>query len=430
MIKLLNFEKFLNEKYFYKKNELIIEGGAYGHLMHPFEDITLTMGEILELINKTINGAFTPENFVQEKTDGQQLSVSWKNNKLIVARNRGHLKNRGENALDSEGLKQMFQGRGNLTIAFSNAIDDLENSISKLSEKDKKRFFDEGKKFISLEIITPLTKNVIPYGMNMIVFHGVVEYDKEGYPIKEDKQGAREIAKIIEKLNLNIQKMFYIRGPHDLKTKPFSNTKQREFYYKKKYNKILKENNLTSSSTVLDYVINRGLKLFKEILERKNFIIDEEILKKLIKRIVFKDKTYILKNLKNDVDLKIYKWYVEFEKRYGKEFRKKIYEPLENLFIEIGTEFMKNMTSFLVTNPTKATEEMRKEIEEAIEKIKKEGTEEQIKKLNHELKRIAIAGGLENIVPSEGITFVYKGKLYKYTGIFAPLNQIRGMLVY
>ena len=43
-------------------------------------------------------------------------------------------------------------------------------------------------------------------------------------------------------------------------------------------------------------------------------------------------------------------------------------------------------------------------------------------------------GGLKEIVPTEGLTFTYtpKGtdeqKIYKFTGIFAPVNQILGSL--
>jgi hypothetical protein len=50
--------------------------------------------------------------------------------------------------------------------------------------------------------------------------------------------------------------------------------------------------------------------------------------------------------------------------------------------------------------------------------------------MEYELERVASAGGLEAIVPTEGITFVYKGKIYKFTGIFAPLHQIRSILAY
>jgi len=71
------------------------EGGAYGHISHPFEDVGLTMGDLREMISATVEGSFTPDNFVQEKTDGQNIMISWKNGKLIAARNKQHLKNAG-----------------------------------------------------------------------------------------------------------------------------------------------------------------------------------------------------------------------------------------------------------------------------------------------------------------------------------------------
>ena len=37
-------------------------------------------------------------------------------------------------------------------------------------------------------------------------------------------------------------------------------------------------------------------------------------------------------------------------------------------------------------------------------------------------------GGSSAIVPSEGLVFKYKGKIYKFTGAFAPINQILGSL--
>ena len=103
---------------------------------------------------------------------------------------------------------------------------------------------------------------------------------------------------------------------------------------------------------------------------------------------------------------------------------------MESLFLEIGTEFMKNMSVFLSANPTQASEDMRKEVDSAIAKIKTTGSEEEVEKLEHELSRISAAGGLDGLVPTEGITFIYKGKLYKYTGIFMAIHQIRSMLVY
>jgi hypothetical protein len=68
-MKLYNFNQFIhvleNSQYF--ELDAIYEGGAYGHLNHPFEDIGLTFMDLEEMLMATVNGAFGPENFVQEK---------------------------------------------------------------------------------------------------------------------------------------------------------------------------------------------------------------------------------------------------------------------------------------------------------------------------------------------------------------------------
>ena len=58
-------------------------------------------------------------------------------------------------------------------------------------------------------------------------------------------------------------------------------------------------------------------------------------------------------------------------------------------------------------------------------------TSKDIKKidlLKKNLNKINSIGGTAAIVPSEGLVFKYKGKMYKFTGAFAPVNQIVGAL--
>jgi len=150
----------------------------------------------------------------------------------------------------------------------------------------------------------------------------------------------------------------------------------------------------------------------------------------LARRIADIDKSYTAAQLKKDLSPEAADWFVNLEKNQGKALKRRIYAPLESLFLEVGTEMMKNMSAFLAANPTAAAESMRKEIDRTIASVKTSGDEKDIEKLEHELSRVAAAGGLESIVPTEGITFIFKGKLYKYTGIFAPLHQIRSILAY
>lgn len=422
-----NRHPFVFEK---ETQTFLFEGGAYGHLNHPFEDIDLTMTDVMDMIRATIDGGFSPDNFVQEKTDGQQLSVSWKDGQLVAARNKGQLKNSGENALSVQGVADMFKGRGEIEIAYNAAMNDMSKAIGALPDDVKEKYFENGKKFASIEVITPITQNTVPYGLNMLVFHGVVEYDETGKPLGDDKKAGIELGKLVKDINADVQKTFYVRGPQDMEIKPLPNSKKRGAYYKKQLDNIIKDNSLLMSSTVGEYAKNRAKILLTEEADKAGVEIPETSLGGLADRIANISKSYNKRQIKKDLSPESYAWYDVLEKKKGKALKRKIYAPLENLFIELGTEFMKNMSSFLSANPTKAADEMRKEIDSVIAKIKKEGGPQEIEKLEHELSRIAAAGGLESIVPTEGITFLYKGKMYKFTGIFAPIHQIRSMLAY
>jgi hypothetical protein len=425
----LSYKDFILRESRQSAETYLFEGGAYGHLSHPFEDFDLTIGDLQRMIDTTVNGAFGPENFVMEKTDGQNIMVSWKNGRLVAARNKSHLKNAGENALSIDALSQMFAGRGNIQIAFVEAMQDLTKAIGSLSEADKKKYFDEGKKFASVEVITPMTQNVIPYGQNMLVFHGVIEHNEAGEAVGEDKQAGRDLGKLIADVNAAVQKTFFVRGPQDIASKPFPNTKSRASYYNKKLADVMQESGTNPGSTVKDYVLGMGRKILAEEASKAKVVIPAEYMDPLVMRLVEDDKAYTVPQIKKDLGTSA-EWFLDLAKNRNKEIRRKVYAPLENIFLEVGTEMMKNMSAFLSATPTAAAEEMRKEIDDVISKIKTTGDEGSIQKLDHELTRIAAAGGLESIVPTEGITFIFNGKLYKYTGIFAPLNQIRGMLVY
>lgn len=430
MRKLFTYEQFLTEREVRNTDlESVFEGGAYGHLTHPFEDLGLTMRDVKDMIDSTVEGAFGPENFVQEKTDGQQLSISWKDGKLIAARNKSHLKNAGAEAMSAQDLALKFKDRGDIEIAYNAAMRDLEASIGALSPGDKERLFANGQKFASVEVITPVTQNTVPYGQNLLVFHGVVEYDEAGNDIGEDKEAGRELGRLITDANAAAQEMFYVRGPQDLPIKPFSNTKARAQYYNKKLNDIMKEAGITLDSTVQDFVMGASVNMVKELAKRDGITLPPESIDGLARRLGDIDKSYTVAQIKKDLG-SVAEWYTNLEKKEAKMIKKKIYAPLENLFLEVGTEMMKHMTAFLSANPTSAAESMRKEIESTIAQIRTNGDATDIEKLEHELSRVAAIGGLENIVPTEGITFVYKGKVYKYTGIFAPVHQIRSILAY
>lgn len=65
---------------------------------------------------------------------------------MLFARNKGNLKNFGENALTTQELADKFKGRDALEQAYNSAAVDLHNAITKLTEKQRNKIFREGKK--------------------------------------------------------------------------------------------------------------------------------------------------------------------------------------------------------------------------------------------------------------------------------------------
>ena len=65
------FEQFVNEKLNNNFNEsLILEGGAAGHMAHPFDDKSLTFADFKNLIEAGLSGELNFEEDATEKTDG------------------------------------------------------------------------------------------------------------------------------------------------------------------------------------------------------------------------------------------------------------------------------------------------------------------------------------------------------------------------
>ena len=143
--------------------ELLLMGGAYGHMSHPFDDKDLTFGDLKKIITLGLSGQLNREDNVTEKTDGQNLMVSWRDGKLIAARNKGHLKNKGKTALDIKAVESKFKGRGSIRDAFVYAMRDLSKAIGALSKKQQDKIFGQGSKFMSLEVMWPASENVVNY---------------------------------------------------------------------------------------------------------------------------------------------------------------------------------------------------------------------------------------------------------------------------
>ena len=416
-----------------KEKELLLMGGAYGHLSHPFDDKNLTFSDFKTLIINTLQGNLSSEGAVTEKTDGQNIMISWKNGKLIAARNKGHIKNHGAGALDINGVKNMFAGRGEIEKAFTYAMRDLQVAVSKLSDAQKDKIFGEGKKFMSLEVIYPKTANVIPYDKALLQFHGTIEYDSDGTPMGENRESARMLAGMIKQINQDIQKAFKITKPFIANLPKVKDFSKRQSYFLGKLKKLQNEYKLKDTDTLSDYHQAYWLEfIFNGAKQTDYKNPDNRILMKLVKRWAFFDKSYKIPTIKKDLKRypKFLDWVLSTDKNDHSKLQKKHIRDWEVLFFELGAEVLSNMKDFIAANPDKAVQKMKNDLTKVISQVKNAKDPSKMEMLKTQLDRLKALGGLDRIIPSEGITFVFKGKVFKYTGAFAPVNQILGMLKY
>ena len=407
---------------------LLLMGGAYGHMAHPFDDSNLTFGDFKSMITRLLKGGVNVEG-VTEKLDGQNLMVSWKNGQLVAARNKGQIKNFGENSLTTAGVKKMFAGRGELEKAFAGTMEDLENAIKGLTEKQKGHIFDNGHKWMNLEIIYVPTQNVIPYGKDMIIFHGNLEYDKEGNAIGQDKESGSKLAGMIKQINQNIQNTFEIRGPVALSLPVSKDFKEDQQYFIKKLYKLQKKYGLSNNDKVTRYHEMWWLNKINAEARKAKIKLDKQTKIALINRWVFGNKSKAL-NSKNFTNEKVLAWAKKLDKQNFNKFAQQNIAPFEDLFLELGAKVLTNVDNLISASPESSVRSIKKDLKTTINSLRQGGDINKITQLKRHLTRLQKAGGFKRIVPSEGLVFNYKGKTYKLTGTFAPINQILGSLKY
>ena len=397
---------------------LLLEGGAYGHMNHPFDiEMNLTFGDLKQIVVRALNGDLE---LAREKTDGQALAISWVSGRLVAARNKSHLKDKGVGAMTIGQVANKFAGRGGLTDAYNFAMSDLSKAIGALSEPQRKMIFKGGSCFMNLEVIYPTSVNVIPYGQPLLVFHGTFEYDKDGNVIGENQQAAKILAGMIKQVNGHVQSKYTIQGPPMQKLPKSEKLSKLQGKYISMIGKLQSEFGLSDSDGVADY----HQAWWTKFVEKGAKKLDTQEKIGLVKRWAFGDKSFRINTIQ---DPKLKAWAEQTDKQDQQKISKQNLMKFEEIFLGVGADVLSFMSSVLTANPDSAKKQMVARLESTISQVKASGDPKKIQKLKLELERLNALGGFDKIVPNEGIVFVYGGNTYKLTGAFAPLNQILGI---
>ena len=151
------FEQWLADK----SQPFLFEGGAAGHMAHPFDDKDLTFGDFKAMIDAGLRGELNFEEDATEKTDGQNAFATIQDGEVKFARNKGELKN----PMTLSEFKNKFEGHASKLVqdTFQFAAQDLARLLMALSPADQEKYFKNGKDFMNMELIYSQNPNVIHY---------------------------------------------------------------------------------------------------------------------------------------------------------------------------------------------------------------------------------------------------------------------------
>jgi hypothetical protein len=405
--------------------EPIFEGGASGHMMHPFDNKDLTFNDFREMIEAGLSGQLNFEEEPTEKTDGQNLWATMKDGEVMFARNKGDSKD----PMSLSQIKDKFEGHPSKLVqdTFQFAADDLAKLLLNLPKDKQESIFDNGKNFINMELIYSKNPNVVNYDRDVIQFHNVQVTDGNGNVLSVESNPAKEIPQILSQLEKNLGDTFEIIPPRAIKLQKDLDFSANKSKFLKKLAALQTRYGLSNTDSISTY----NEMWWKELIDKQFPTLEQNIKNGLLQRWAFNDKKSLnIRSLAKVVGPKDAALIKKFDKEDLKKRYKENVEPFEDIFLELGSVILKNASNFLAANPTEEAKRLRTQIETEGGKIKKTGGVDQIKKVEGELARLGRIGGIESIYPTEGIVFKYKGKIYKLTGTFAAINQLLGIIKY
>lgn len=420
---------------------IISEGGVFGHMSHLHDDPNLTFDKIKEILKAASEGGLLGT----EKTDGQNLFVSYdvKTGEAKAARNKGEIKAGG---LTIDGLKKKFAGRGALESTFSDALAAFEEAVGTFSPEEQNLIFGPDTNiYYNAEVQDPRTANVINYDIRTLTIHrvGHAEYDKEtGKPTTildpetgEDK--LKDVSKSAEALDAALKRVQMSKFGSDYRV-IVNAVKNLEALSDKKplkmalgrIEEMMSSVGSKDSDTLLSFVV-RGLK--SKIESFGNF--SNETLALLIKRVLmdYYGGQFETEGAKPNIR-EIFKTAPEKEEEIRKIIKtggyliSTVVYPLEDIIHDFAVEALKGLRSAFVLDNESEVGRLKAEVSSAIQAIENSNNEIAMEVLKKQMQKLK---DIENVsTAAEGFVFTYDGKTYKFTGNFAPVNQLLGLFKY
>lgn len=389
-------------------------GGVAGRIIYPFDDIELKFSKLKKMLSDISKGKIV----ASEKTDGANIALSFRDGQATYARNKGDLLALGRTIEDLKARK--FAGGDNVKNAYVKAFETFQKAMQVIPKETLQKIFQNGTVFYSTEIQGPAFTNVINYDQNIITIHktGHKKVNPKTKEISwfEDKGVDRLLDRAVNSIEQSQSGTnFDLRRGAILKLKKLSDNEDLKIAIAK-INKAMKHAGVSDNNSIEEYLRQFLVPHLDSIMPEVSIEIKENILNNIFGH----EKMDLPKGTSKDLRSRISQF-----KKDSKTIITKATWPLEDAIHDFSVEMLRGLRSAYILDNKSELKRLRKEVEQAIKIIKGSGNEEAIEILTKQLNKLKSVDNISTTM--EGFVFQYDGVTYKFTGNFAPINQILGL---
>lgn len=408
----------------------ITEGGTNGHLAHIFEDGSLTFSQMYDIFAKVFSGKVE----LREKIDGFAFTVTMRDGVLYSSRNKSELKS----PLNFEQTIQKFSNRPPvIKNAFITSFSDMNTALQALSPEEQNNIFNNGKNFLSFEIVSPGAKNIVNYGSKaIIVMHGINIYDENWIKTSDDPAKAKLLYDYFEKHNVLNQSTYAIQGPVVLKIKSSMSAADALNELKADLKTLLGP--LPANTTLLKYVVTKITPQLKQLAVGAGIgdVINDTVVADLVSRsgnplgLQKVSAADVVAHVTELADSTTDKGQIKsFIKNISAAIGPIIDEasmPIWMLVVKAGTLLIKCLDGFIAADQSEGAKELTRQLDDIINTdAKQQLTPANLVRFSKALDRLDKFN--REVFGTEGVVFTYHNKIYKLTSTFGPLNQLLGL---
>ena len=413
----------LNESYKFKQfknNSLamqLFEGGNAGHINHPFEILEFTFTDYKKIIEQVLDQSL----LMTEKIDGMNIHATVINGETVFSRNKSTL----INPMTVSDMEEKWDGSPVQDI-FVNGGKELSIVLQWLTKEQQQRLFQNGTRWLNLEILDTKATNIIPYKSSKIVIHDFRTFDSNQNKNSSSHEGIDEIVDAYTVASRRNDFYYEVSGPIHIELKDEGIESAKEELLTSLNKAMELYDDVTVDTTIDEILLNEMRRRLTKISyeDFADLFAGTEVGEDLLRRWIYDDKSFksitmICKPIRNNKEL--YSYIRNFEKsKIVKEIINAILMPLIKIIVKLGNVVMEHSTNLVNSGSDEYKNKILNRAENAKEYVM--ANKDEYKDL------LNVFDNIDTIHPSEGIVFVYYKGLDKYmlklTGSFFWLNKV------